>query len=138
MTSITEIADNFFVACDTGKGWDGCRTYCTPNATFSAQAEPLLDVRTLQQYCDWMKGFLGFVPDGRYELKSFATDEKRRNVCGYAVFRGTHTAQGGPCPPTGKSVETDYVYVMEFEGDKIRHMTKIWHSGLAVKQLGWG
>ena len=59
MTSITEIAENFFVACDTGKDWDGCRTYCTPNATFSAQAEPLLDVRTLQQYCDWMKGFPG-------------------------------------------------------------------------------
>jgi len=26
---------------------------------------------------------------------------------------------------------------MEFDGDKIRHMTKIWHSGLAMKELGW-
>jgi predicted ester cyclase len=138
MATITEIADNFFAACEKGKGWEGCKSYCTPNATFSAQAEPLVGVRTLQQYCDWMKGFLGFVPDGRYELRSFATDEKRCNVSAYAVFRGTHTGQGGPCPPTGKSVETDYVYVMQFEGDKIRHMTKIWHSGLAVKQLGWG
>ena len=50
---------------------------------------------------------------------------------------GTHAGQGGPCPPTGKSVSTDYVYVMDFEGDKIRHMTKIWHSGLALKALGW-
>jgi ketosteroid isomerase-like protein len=46
-------------------------------------------------------------------------------------------ARGGPCPPTGKSVRTDYVYVMEFEGEKIRHMTKIWHAGLAMKELGW-
>ena len=138
MTAITEVADTFFVACETGKGWDGCRAYCNPGATFSAQAEPLLEVRTLQQYCDWMKGLLGFIPNGRYDLKSFATDEKRRNVSAYAVFRGTHTGQGGPCPPTGKNVETDYVYVMQFEGDKIQHMTKIWHSGLAVKQLGWG
>jgi predicted ester cyclase len=138
MTAITEVADTFFVACETGKGWDGCRAYCNPGATFSAQAEPLLEVRTLQQYCDWMKGLLGFIPDGRYDLKSFATDEKRRNVSAYAVFRGKHTGQGGPCPPTGRSVETDYVYAMQFEGDKIQHMTKIWHSGLAVKQLGWG
>ena len=137
MTSIAEIAEKFFVACEEGKGWDGCKDYCTSNATFSAQAEPLADVRTLQQYCDWMKGLLGFVPDGRYQLHSFATDEKRRNVSAYAVFRGTHTGQDGPCPPTGKGVETDYVYVMQFEGDKIRHMTKIWHSGLAVEQLGW-
>ncbi len=138
MASITETAEQFFLACETGKGWEGCKAYCTPSATFSAQAEPLADVRTLQHYCDWMRGLLGFVPDGRYELKSFATDEKRRNVSAYAVFKGTHTGQGGPCPPTGKSVATDYVYVMQFEGDRIAHMTKIWHSGLAVKQLGWG
>ena len=80
MASIAESAERFFLACETGKGWDGCKAYCTPNATFSAQAEPLADVRTLEQYCDWMRGLLGFVPDGRYELKSFAIDEKRRNV----------------------------------------------------------
>ena len=81
--------------------------------------------------------FLQIMPDGRYELKSFATDAERHNVSAYGVFLGTHTGQGGPCPPTGKSVRTDYVYVMEFDGDRIRHMTKIWHSGLAMKELGW-
>jgi predicted ester cyclase len=101
------------------------------------EAEPLADVQSLQQYCDWMKALLGSISDGRYELVSFATDEKRNNVAAYAVFHGTHTGEGGPVPPTGKKVATDYVYVMQFEGEKIRHMTKIWHSGLAVKALGW-
>ena len=32
---------------------------------------------------------------------------------------------------------TDYVYVMDFDGEKIRHMTKIWNAGLAMKELGW-
>jgi len=27
--------------------------------------------------------------------------------------------------------------VMQFTGDKISHMTKIWHSGMALKELGW-
>ena len=40
-------------------------------------------------------------------------------------------------PPTGKKVSSDYVYVMHFDGDKLNHMTKIWHAGLAVKALGW-
>ncbi len=137
MASIAEVAKEFFEACEAGKGWEGCRQYCTPDATFSAQAEPLADVRNLQQYTDWMKGLLTFIPDGRYELKSFAIDAQRQNVCAYGVFSGTHTGPGGPCPPTGKSVKTDYVYVMEFDRDKIRNMTKIWHSGLAVKELGW-
>jgi hypothetical protein len=29
------------------------------------------------------------------------------------------------------------VYVMQFTDGKISHMTKIWHSGQAFKQLGW-
>ena len=136
MTPITGVAKQFFEACETGKGWEGCKAYCKPNATFSAQAEPLADVKTLQQYADWMKGLMNTLPDGRYELKSFATDEDRKNVSAYGVFLGTHTGQGGPCPPTGKKVRTDYVYVIDFDGDKIRHMTKIWHSGLAMKELG--
>jgi predicted ester cyclase len=137
MPSITEIAATFFEACEKGKGWEACKAYCKADATFSAQAEPLADVRNLQQYTDWMKGVLTFIPDGRYELKSFATDNERKSVCAYGIFSGTHTGEGGPCPPTGKSMKTDYVYVMEFDGDKIRHMTKIWHSGLALKSLGW-
>ena len=137
MTSITDIASSFFQACETGKGWEGCKAYCNEHATFSAQAEPLAGVTTLQQYTDWMKALLTFIPDGRYELKAFGADEERKSVCAYGVFSGTHSGQGGPCPPTGKRVGTDYVYVMEFDGEKICHMTKIWHAGLAMKELGW-
>jgi len=137
MTPIAAIAMKFFEACEAGKGWEGCKAYCKADATFSAQAEPLADLRALREYTDWMKGLLSFMPDGRYELRSFATDEGRQSVCAYGVFYATHTGEGGPCPPTGKSVKTDYVYVMDFEGEKIRHMTKIWHAGLAMKQLEW-
>ena len=138
MASITEVAAAFFEACETGKGWAGCRAYCTPDASFAAQAEPLADLRTLEAYCDWMAGLLTFVPDGRYEIKAFATDEQRHSVCAYAVFSGTHSGQGGPCPPTGRSTRTDYVYVMELAGGKVRHMTKIWNAGWAMRELGWG
>jgi predicted ester cyclase len=137
MASITRTARKFFDACETGKGWEVCREYCQQKATFSAQAEPLADIDTLEAYTDWMKGLLTFMPNGAYEVKAFATDEDRQCVCAYGVFSGTHTHDGGPCPPTGKTVGTDYVYVMDFDGGKIRHMTKIWHSGLAMQQLGW-
>jgi|SRR5215469_2843666 len=136
-TSITAVAQDFFDACDTGKGWAVCSAYCTPTATFSAQAEPLLDIKTLEQYTDWMKGIMAVLPDATYEVKSFATDSGRDNVAAYAVFHGTHTGEGGPVAPTGQRMSTDYVYVMQFEGSKIAHMTKIWNAGLALKQLGW-
>ncbi len=135
--SITSVAEAFFEACETGKGWDACREHCTPDATFSAQSEPLLNVTTLAQYTNWMQGILSVLPDAHYELRSFATDSVRSNVAAYAVFHGTHTGQGGPVPPTGRRLSTDYVYVMQFENGKIAHMTKIWNAGLALKELGW-
>ena len=52
MTAITKIARRFFEACEAGKGWEGCKEFCKADATFSAQAEPLADTRTLQQYTD--------------------------------------------------------------------------------------
>ena len=135
--SIKNTAQDFFDACETGQGWDACKAYCHPAATFSAQTGALSGVTTLQGYTDWMKGLFTPVPDGSYELRSFAVDEGRNSVMAYAVFRGTHTGEGGPVPATGKRVEADYVYVMEFDGDRIRHMTKIWNDAVSMQQLGW-
>ena len=64
MSDITETARVFFDAVETGKGWEGCRAWCTPDAGFSAQTEPLAEIRTLADYAEWMKGLLVFVPDG--------------------------------------------------------------------------
>ena len=137
MSDIKNTAACFFDACETGTGWEVCQKYCHPDATFGAQAGALQNVRTLEAYTEWMKGLFTPVPDGSYELRSFAVDTDRNNVAAYGVFRGTHTGQGGPVPPTGKRVEADYVYVMQFDGDRIRHMTKIWNDGVSMKQLGW-
>jgi predicted ester cyclase len=137
MSSIRETAKKFFDACETGQGWQRCQEYCHPNATFSAQTGALAGVDTLQAYTEWMKGIFTPLPDARYELRCFAVDDERKNVSAYAVFRASHTGDGGPVPPTGKQLEADYVYVMQFDGDKIRHMTKIWNDGISLKQLGW-
>jgi len=113
------------------------KTYCHEDASFSAQGDALGDVVTVEGYSNGMQDLLTAVADGNYELKSFAVDEERNNVVAAAVFHGTQTGEGGPIPPTVKVVAADYVYVMDFEGDKIRHMTKIWNDVHSLKQLGW-
>jgi SnoaL-like polyketide cyclase len=137
MGSIKETAEHFFEACETGKGWDGCTSYCHPGATFAGQTDALTGVDTLEAYTEWMKNLLTPLPDGTAEVRSFAVDEARNSVMVYGIFRGTHTGEGGPVAPTLKSAAADYVYVMEFEGDRIRHMTKIWNDGYTLRQLGW-
>jgi predicted ester cyclase len=137
MSGIRESARLFFEACDEGKGWEVCQEYCHPDATFAVQADALADVTTVEGYADWLKGLYTFVTDERYELRCFAVDEERNTAIWFGVFYGTHTGEGGPVPPTGKTAETDYVYVVHFEGDRIRHMTKVWNDGIALRQLGW-
>jgi predicted ester cyclase len=123
--SFTETAMAFFDAVETGKGWEACSAYCDPDATFEAQA----NVHTVKDCAEWMKGMLAVLPDARYELKSFAVDAERQNVAAYAVFHATHSGDGGPVPPTGKSASTDYVDVLDFADGRIGHMTKIWNDG---------
>ena len=135
--TITDTAPRFFDACETGKGWSVCKAWSHDGATFSCQSDALAETTSLEGYTEWMKGLLTPLPDGRYELKAFATDSERNSVAAFAVFHGTHTGEGGPMPPTGKSVAADYVYVMQFEGDKICHMTKIWNDAQSLRALGW-
>lgn len=137
MSQNLEEAKLFFDACKTGKGWDGCKSYCAPHATFSAQAGALAEVDTLAGYCDWMKNLLTPIPDGHYELKFIAEDTERNCVAAFAVFHGTQTGPGGPEVPTGNTVAADYVYAMDFVDGQIQHMTKIWNDGHSLQQLGW-
>ncbi|PUB17234.1 ester cyclase [Yoonia sediminilitoris] len=132
-----ETATAFFEACETGQGWDACKAFCHEGATFSCQADALAETTTLAAYADWMKGLFTPVPDGRYKLTAFATDEARGTVVATAEFHGTQTGEGGPVPPTGKSVVSDYAYVIQFDGDRISHMTKIWNDVHALRGLGW-
>jgi predicted ester cyclase len=135
--SMSETAMAFFDACETGKGWDVCQDWCHEGASFSCQAATLAEISTLKDYTEWMKGLLTPIPDLTYDIAAFATDEARNAVSVYGVVHGTQTGPGGPVPPTGNAVTADYVYVMRFDGDKIRHMTKIWNDGYTLKQLGW-
>ena len=91
----------------------------------------------VRQYVEWIKGLFTPIPDMHPAVKSFAVDEERNNVSVFAVVHGTHTGEDGPVPPTGNKVTGDYVYVMDFEGNRIRHMTKIWNDGIILQQLGW-
>ncbi|WP_271077486.1 nuclear transport factor 2 family protein [Aurantiacibacter sp. MUD61] len=135
--SIKKTALAFFEACETSKGWKVCQQWCHPEATFSAQCDSLAEIKTLQAYTDWMGGIGAIMPDSGYEMLAFGVDEERNAVSASAIFTGTHTEDGGPVPPTGKAVATDFTYYIQFEGDKISHMSKIWNDDFAYRQAGW-
>ena len=137
MSNILNPAKQFFESCETGKGWQTCQAFCHPNATFSSQTNALAEISTLEAYCDWMRDLFTPIPDGRYELKFLAADEADQSVVTYAIFHGTQTGPGGPVPPTNNKIAADYVYHIVFDGNRIQHITKIWHDDISMQQLGW-
>jgi len=135
--SITDKAKSFFDACEAGKGWDVCKTWCHDGASFSCQADALAEIKSLEGYVGWAASLLTPMPDIHPEIKAVATDEGRNSVVIFSTIHGTHTGEGGPLPATGKSAAGDYVYALQFDGDKISGMTKIWNDGFTLRQLGW-
>ena len=135
--NLSDSVRDFVDACETGKGWQACKEFCDQGATFEAQADALAEIATLEGYCEWMKAMYTPLPDARYKMRQFHYDENSNSAMVFAVFCGTHTGVGGPIPPTGNSTASHYVYHIILEGNRIKHMTKIWNDGYALGELGW-
>ncbi|WP_437882952.1 ester cyclase [Pseudomonas sp. LRF_L74] len=127
----------FFEVCESGKGWQECRRFCHENATFNVQAHSLEHLGTVEAYSDSIPHLLEILPDAHYTLVSVATDEKRQSVIAYARFHGTHSGIDASVPATGKSLVSDYVFIMRLEAGRVAEVTKVWNDGHAASQLGW-
>ena len=136
-----ENARLFFPLCENGKGWEACKQYCHPEATFQSQAS--IDFGgSLKNYIEWVKMTATQVMPGTYysDLVS-AYDEDANTAIFAAVIHGKHTntPEGAPLPPpTQKSFSLDYCYRIHFNDEgKIDNMIKIWNFEHAKKDLGW-
>ena len=137
--SAFDTATKFFHACETLQGWEGCKDFVAPRATFYAQSEPLTDIRSVEAYCEWMAGLgKGPLKGCRYKLHASSYDEASRTAIFVATFTASHVGDGGPVPPTRKETNTDYVYALTMNGQgKVEKMRKVWNAGWALKELGW-
>ena len=133
-----ENAKKFFHACEACEGWAGCKPYVADNAPFSAQSEPLVEINTVQAYCDWMAGFSAIAPGASYDLHTSSYDEENSAAVFFATYHAKHTGEGGPVPPTQKETHSQYVYILTMnEDDKVAKMVKVWNAPWALKELGW-
>jgi hypothetical protein len=132
-------AKKFFAACEAAKGWAGCEQYVAENAVFEAQSEPLIDITSVKDYCQWMAGFGNITaPGATYDLHASNYDEQTRTAMFFATYNAKHTGDGGPVPPTGKETHSHYVYALTMNADdKVEKMIKIWNAPWALKELGW-
>ncbi len=134
-----ETATAFFHACEGLEGWAGCQQYTADGASFNAQSEPLVDIDSVEGYCEWMSGLgKGPLAGCGYDLHSAAWDEQNRTALFFATFNGKHVGEGGPVDATGQQTQSHYVYAVTMdEAGKVCAMVKIWNAPWALKELGW-
>ena len=89
MSIILGPAKQFFEACETGQGWDACKAFCNPDATFSSQTNALSEISTLEAYCEWMKNLFTPIPDGQQQRDGYQMDQRAilQGVFGYLTWR---------------------------------------------------
>ncbi len=138
MSDIKSVALQFTEACDAGEGWQVCRSFCHPGATFAFDGEMLSGIDTVEAYAEWMKDNRQTFSDFGGDVRAIGVDEERRRVLVFGANWGTHTGDGGPVPPTGKRFQSEAVTVITFDGDKIDHVTLIVNEASVARQLGWG
>jgi len=133
------IATNFFHACEGLEGRLGCEKFVADGASFEAQSEPIAEISTVLDYCDWMQGLgNGPLAGCSYKVINSSFDASTSTALFFAVFTGKHVGDGGPVPPTGKQAASHYVYAITIdEDDKVSSMVKIWNAPWALKELGW-
>ena len=134
-----DVATDFFHRCESLQGHAGCAQFVAEGATFEAQCEPIADVKTVLEYCDWMQAIgQGPLQGCEYRIVNSSFDEATSTALFFGVFSGKHVGEGGPVPPTGQQTDSHYVYAITVNDDnKVSHMVKIWNAPWAMTQLGW-
>ena len=137
--SLFENATQFFHACEGLQGWEGCQQYVAEGASFAAQSEPIADITSVEDYCEWMAGLgKGPLNGCGYNLHVSAWDDATQTALYFATFNGQHVGEGGPVPATQQQTHSHYVYALTMNAEgKVARMTKIWNAPWALGELGW-
>jgi predicted ester cyclase len=98
------------------------------------QATPEIDVRSLQEFKDFLRRDAAVFPDSIQTLKHILAEGDL--VAVWATYEGTQIGQMGPFPPSGKKMRVDFGAVLRVENGKIAEMWVTWDNMATLTQLG--
>ncbi len=100
------------------------------------QATPQVDVRSLEQFKDFLRQDLVTFPDSVQTPVHLVAEGDM--VAGWLTYEGTQLGPMGPFPPSGRKMRLDVGAFMRIEGGKIAEMWVTWDNLAAIEQLGYG
>ena len=105
-----------------------------PNFVRHCQATPQLDIRSLEQFKDFLRQDVAVFPDNTQTFTHVLAEGDLAAV--WATYEGTQMGQMGPFPPSGKKVRFDFGAVLRVEHGKLAELWITWDNMTILAQLG--
>ena len=128
-----EIVSKAFAVVGVGD-YANMGNYIADNYLRHSQASPGVNVKSLQEFKEFIRMDRFAVPDQKLEIKKLVAEGDL--VAFYAIYKGTQTGQMGPFPPTGKYAELDFSGIHRVENGKIAETWVTWDNIAFLSQLG--
>jgi predicted ester cyclase len=105
-----------------------------PDFVRHCQATPAIDVRSLDQFKDFLKQDVTMFPDNIQTFTHILADGDMAAI--WATYEGTQMGQMGPFPPSEKRARFDFSGVLRMENGKIAEWWVTWDNLTILGQLG--
>lgn len=97
-------------------------------------SDPLTEIEGLDDYKDYVRGFLSAFPDMEAEVHEMVAEDDV--VVVHFTYRGTHEGELEGIEPTGNEVEGTAVIIDRLEDGKIVEKTEVYDTLSFFQQLG--
>ena len=98
------------------------------------EATPGVDVRSLEQFKDFMRRDAMTFPDSVQTIRHVVAEENLVSV--WATYEGTQQGPMGPFPPTGRRARFDFAAVFRVDNGKIAEWWVTWDNVNVLRALG--
>jgi steroid delta-isomerase-like uncharacterized protein len=98
------------------------------------QATPEVDVRSLEDFKDFLRADLAAFPDSTQSLRHLVAEGDF--VAVWATYTGTQRGQMGPFPPSGRRMQVEFGAMLRIAGGRIAELWITWDNMAALAQLG--
>jgi len=116
------------------KDYDILDNLIAPDIVRHCQATPSVNVRSLAEFKEFLKGDAKVFPDSHITTEILIAEGDM--VAGYFTYSGTQDGAMGPFPATGKKADLKYLGILRFEDGKIAEMWVEWDNMAFLTQLG--
>jgi predicted ester cyclase len=106
----------------------------TPGFVRHCQATPEVDVRSLQEFKEFLRHDFAVFPDSVQTARHVVAEAGC--VAVWATYEGTQNGALGPFPASGKRMLIDFAAFLRLENGKIAEMWVTWDNLAALAQLG--